>query len=339
VVYLSGSIKGKSRDQIISEMHKGKAQVVIGTHALFQKGVEFQSLALIVIDEQHRFGVEQRAQMRSKGTRSEYYPHQLILTATPIPRTLAMSLYADLECSTIDELPPGRTPIVTSIICNNRRSDVISRIREACKLHKQVYWVCPLIDESDVLNCESAILTHTQLQQSLSEFKVGLVHGRMPNQEKQETMQLFKENKIQILVATTVIEVGVDVPNACVMVIENAERLGLSQLHQLRGRVGRGQQASFCLLMYQSPLTQIAKERLTVLRDHTDGFKIAQRDLELRGPGEFIGTRQTGDLTFLVADLLRDQSCLKAVQEAADIIFHQYPQLVKPLVDRLLTSA
>jgi ATP-dependent DNA helicase RecG len=264
----------------------------------------------------------------------ETFPHQLIMTATPIPRTLAMSFYADLDCSVIDELPPGRTPIMTTVMAGDRRDEIVERIQRACAEGRQVYWVCPLIEESEVINCQAATTTAESLQSQLPKLKVGLIHGRMRAEEKERAMRSFQTGETQLLVATTVIEVGVDVPNASVMIIENAERLGLSQLHQLRGRVGRGAVASYCVLLYQPPLSMMSKERLTVMRESTDGFHIAQRDLELRGPGEVLGTRQTGELSFRVADLLRDKEMLRSVQMVADQIMKDYPQLIAPLVLR-----
>lgn len=334
VVFLSGSVKSRARTAALQAIASGEAQIIIGTHALFQEAVNFSRLALVVIDEQHRFGVHQRALLREKGIQSETFPHQLIMTATPIPRTLAMSFYADLDCSVIDELPPGRTPIVTTVMAGDRRDEVVERIRKACNEGRQVYWVCPLIDESEVINCQAATTTAESLQSQLTGLKVGLIHGRMRAEEKERAMRAFQQAETQVLVATTVIEVGVDVPNASVMIIENAERLGLSQLHQLRGRVGRGGVASYCVLLYQNPLSMMSKERLTVMRESTDGFHIAQRDLELRGPGEVLGTRQTGELSFRVADLLRDKSMLRGVQEIADRIINDYPDLIAPLVLR-----
>lgn len=336
VVFLSGAVKGKARREILEKIASGEAHIILGTHALFQDEVLFAKLALMVIDEQHRFGVHQRAMLREKGMQDQYYPHQLVMTATPIPRTLAMSFYADLDCSVIDELPPGRTPIVTSVITGSRRPEIIERIREASKQGRQTYWVCPLIEESEVLNCQAATKMAEELQLALPELKIGLVHGRMSSKDKEAVMQAFQQGHIHLLVATTVIEVGVDVPNASLMVIENAERLGLSQLHQLRGRVGRGSVASHCILLYQYPLSNLAKERLQVMRESTDGFKIAQRDLELRGPGEVLGTRQTGELSFKVADLVRDSDMVQDVQQAADVVMRDYPHLIEPLVDRWL---
>ncbi len=334
VVFLSGNVKGRIRAEVLQAIASGEAQIILGTHALFQQAVQFAKLALVVIDEQHRFGVHQRALFREKGLQAEDYPHQLIMTATPIPRTLAMSFYADLDCSIIDELPPGRTPIVTSVMVNSKRDEVIARIREACYQGRQAYWVCPLIEESDVISSEAATKTAQLLQDSLKELKIGLIHGRMKAQDKEVVMHAFQRGEIHVLVATTVIEVGVDVANASLMIIENAERLGLSQLHQLRGRVGRGAVASYCVLLYQLPLSPLAKERLTVMRETTDGFKIAQRDLTLRGPGEVLGTRQTGDFSFRVADLIRDSELLTAVQQVADQISQAHPEYIEPLIKR-----
>jgi ATP-dependent DNA helicase RecG len=338
VVLLSGQMKAAPRREAVAAIADGSAQVVLGTHAIFQKSIEFSKLALIVVDEQHRFGVEQRAMLREKGVQENIYPHQLIMTATPIPRTLAMSVYADLDCSIIDELPPGRTPVSTIVIANTRREEVLQRIEQACASGRQVYWVCTLIQESEVLQCQAAEKTAEELHAVLKNVKVGLLHGRMKSQEKEEIMAAFKKNEIQLLVATTVIEVGVDVPNASLMIIENAERLGLSQLHQLRGRVGRGAVVSHCVLMYQAPLSQFAKERLAVMRETTDGFKVAQRDLEIRGPGEVLGTKQTGDVSLRIADLMRDSDLLPSVQQAASILLKDHQELVDPLIKRWLGS-
>jgi ATP-dependent DNA helicase RecG len=336
VVYLSGAIKASEKKSALKAIAAGDAQIILGTHALFQDAVTFAKLAMIIVDEQHRFGVQQRATFREKGMQDTCYPHQLVMTATPIPRTLAMSFYADLDCSVIDELPPGRTPIKTTVIANSRRDEVIMRIREACQQGRQAYWVCPLIEESELIACQAATNTAEQLQQCLPELKIGLIHGRMKAADKEAAMRAFQLGETHLLVATTVIEVGVDVPNASVMVIENAERLGLSQLHQLRGRVGRGSVASHCVLLYQHPLSMHAKERLAVMRDTSDGFKIAQKDLELRGPGEVLGTRQTGEQSFQVADLIRDSHVLPAVQQAADLIMREYTEVIEPLMARWL---
>ena len=295
VGWLAGKVKGKARQAELEKIKSGAVQMVVGTHALFQEEVEFADLALVIIDEQHRFGVHQRLMLREKGEKAGFYPHQLIMTATPIPRTLAMTVYADLDTSIIDELPPGRTPITTVVISEERRDEIVARVKNACINEKrQAYWVCTLIDESEVLEAQAAEAIWEDLTKALPMLKIGLVHGRMKPQEKQDIMAAFKNAELDLLVATTVIEVGVDVPNASLMIIENAERLGLSQLHQLRGRVGRGSTASFCVLMYKPPLGKVSQKRLQVLRDSQDGFVISEKDLEIRGPGEVLGTKQTG---------------------------------------------
>ncbi len=336
VVMLSGQMKAAPRREALAAIANHEAHVVIGTHAIFQKEVQFAKMALVIVDEQHRFGVQQRASLREKGILANDCPHQLIMTATPIPRTLAMSVYADLDYSVIDELPPGRTPVTTSVVSSSRRDEILIRVREAVASGRQAYWVCTLIEESDVLQCKAAENTAEELRTALSELKIGLLHGRMKSQEKEETMKAFKNGELNLLVATTVIEVGVDVPNASLMVIDNAERLGLAQLHQLRGRVGRGAVASHCLLMYQMPLSHLAKARLAVMRETTDGFRIAERDLELRGPGEVLGTRQTGDVSLRIADLVRDSELLPQVAEAASLLQKDYPELIEPLTKRWL---
>ncbi len=334
VAWLSGSLVGKARQKALYDIVSGDAQVIIGTHAIFQSGVEYRDLGLIIIDEQHRFGVHQRLALWEKGCS----PHQLVLTATPIPRTLAMITHADLDSSVIDELPPGRQPITTVVIDNHRREDIITRVKEHCHSGQQVYWVCPLIQESEVLECQAAEDTYKLLQGQLQLLNVGLIHGRMSAAEKEQIMKLFQQGKIQVLVATTVIEVGVDVPNATLMIIENAERMGLSQLHQLRGRVGRGKDKSYCVLMVQSPLSETAKERLHILRESQDGFLIAQKDLEIRGPGEVLGTRQTGVVSFKIADLLRDAYLLPTVQAASHYILEHAPQLVEELQKKWIST-
>ena len=337
VGWLAGKSKVKERRLALEQMASGEMQLAIGTHALFQEQVVFKNLVLIIIDEQHRFGVHQRLTLREKGAFDGNYPHQLIMTATPIPRTLAMTAYADLDTSVIDELPPGRTPITTIALPDSRRDDVIERIRQGCKQdNRQAYWVCTLIEESEVLQCQAAEDTATYLQAQLPELKVGLVHGRMKAAEKQQVMEAFKGAELHLLVATTVIEVGVDVPNASLMVIENPERLGLAQLHQLRGRVGRGAVASHCVLMYKSPLSKTATKRLAVLRDSNDGFVIAQKDLEIRGPGELLGTKQTGLADLKIADLVRDAAIIAQVQQSAYQIWHQYPDNAVALINRWL---
>ncbi|NWL14650.1 ATP-dependent DNA helicase RecG [Pseudoalteromonas sp. Scap03] len=337
VAWLGGKTKGKERVSTLAMIASGEAQMIIGTHALFQDEVKFNNLVLIIIDEQHRFGVHQRLSLREKGRFGDCYPHQLVMTATPIPRTLAMTAYADLETSVIDELPPGRTPITTVAIPDTRRDDIISRVKLACNEQgRQVYWVCTLIDESEVLQCQAAEDSALQLKEALPELAIGLVHGRMKATEKQAIMSDFKAGKIHVLVATTVIEVGVDVPNASLIIIENPERLGLAQLHQLRGRVGRGATASHCVLLYHAPLSHTAQKRLGVLRDSNDGFVIAERDLEIRGPGEVLGTKQTGLAEFKIADLTRDKQALNQVRPIAQQMLKQYPQYVDPLIQRWL---
>ena len=337
VAWLGGKTKGKERINTLAMIASGEAQMIVGTHALFQDEVKFNNLVLIIIDEQHRFGVHQRLSLREKGRFGDCYPHQLVMTATPIPRTLAMTAYADLETSVIDELPPGRTPITTVAIPDTRRDDIISRVKLACNEQgRQVYWVCTLIDESEVLQCQAAEDSALQLKEALHELNIGLVHGRMKATEKQAIMSEFKTGNIHVLVATTVIEVGVDVPNASLIIIENPERLGLAQLHQLRGRVGRGATASHCVLLYHAPLSQTAQKRLGVLRDSNDGFVIAERDLEIRGPGEVLGTKQTGLAEFKIADLTRDKQTLNQVRPIAQQMLKQYPQHIDPLIHRWL---
>ncbi len=336
IVYLTGQLKGKARTSALSAIESGEAEIIIGTHALFQEKVIFKQLGLIIIDEQHRFGVHQRLSLREKGQTDHSRPHQLVMTATPIPRTLAMLQYSDLDISIIDELPPGRKPVTTRVIPAERRQQIIDKINHWTAKNNQTYWVCTLIEESDVLQCEAAEKTTCLLRQSLPDVRIALVHGRMKANEKDQIMQQFKNHQYDLLVATTVIEVGVDVPNASLMIIENAERLGLSQLHQLRGRVGRGQQESFCLLMYQSPLSESGKQRLSILRQSNDGFVIAEKDLELRGPGDVMGTRQTGLMQFKIAELNRDSDLLEAVQQAATTICQQYPDHIQPIIDRWL---
>ncbi len=334
VAWLTGRLTGRARRALLERLAAGDIQVAVGTHALFQEAVAFAELALVIVDEQHRFGVHQRLALREKGQRGGRCPHQLIMTATPIPRTLAMTAYADLDTSIIDELPPGRQPVKTVAAPDSRRAEVIARIRQACQRGRQAYWVCPLIEESETLQCQAAAVTAGQLTALLPELRIGLVHGRLPPADKEAVMTAFKAGALDLLVATTVIEVGVDVPNASLMIIENAERLGLAQLHQLRGRVGRGDTDSSCVLLYRPPLSQIAHARLAVLRECNDGFEIARRDLELRGPGEVLGTRQTGEQSLRIADLLRDQDLLNAVRHAADRLLRQHPDCVEPLIRR-----
>ncbi|MDG6304969.1 ATP-dependent DNA helicase RecG [Glaesserella parasuis] len=337
VGWLAGKVKGKARTAQLEAIKNGDVQMIIGTHALFQDQVEFHHLALVIIDEQHRFGVHQRLTLREKGAKGDVYPHQLIMTATPIPRTLAMTVYADLDTSIIDELPPGRTPITTVAISEDRRDEVVRRVYQACKNEKrQAYWVCTLIDESEVLEAQAAAAIAEDLQRALPDLRIGLVHGRMKPQEKQAIMAEFKAADIDLLVATTVIEVGVDVPNASLMIIENSERLGLAQLHQLRGRVGRGATASHCVLMYKAPLGKISSKRLQVLRDSQDGFVIAEKDLEIRGPGEVLGTKQTGMAEFKIANLMRDRKMIPLVQNYAKQLTLKYPDTAKQLIRRWL---
>ena len=335
VAWLAGKLKGKARAAALEQI-AGGCPMVVGTHALFQDEVVFKRLALVIIDEQHRFGVQQRLALRQKGIDGRLCPHQLIMTATPIPRTLAMSAYADLDTSILDELPPGRTPVNTLVIADSRRDEVVERVRNACQQGRQAYWVCTLIEESEELTCQAAETSFEELSAALGELRVGLIHGRMKPAEKAAVMDEFKQGHLQLLVATTVIEVGVDVPNASLMIIENPERLGLAQLHQLRGRVGRGSAASHCVLLYHAPLSQLGRERLAIMRETTDGFVIAEKDLELRGPGEMLGTRQTGLLQFKVADLMRDADLLPAVRDAAHALLEHWPQHVAPLLERWL---
>jgi ATP-dependent DNA helicase RecG len=330
----SGSQPARTRRSVLETLASGELQVVVGTHALFQAEMDFAKLALVIVDEQHRFGVQQRMLLQEKGRREGRYPHQLIMTATPIPRTLAMTAYADLDISIIDELPPGRTPVKTVVVPEQRRDEVVARIVQSCRDGRQVYWVCPLIEESEELRSQAAEETHAALTAALPELTVGLVHGRMTPAKKDAAMAAFKGGKTQLLVATTVIEVGVDVPNATLMVVENAERMGLAQLHQLRGRVGRGADASTCVLLYKAPLSQLARERLNAIRETNDGFEIARRDLELRGPGELLGTRQTGLAQLRVADLIRDSDMLPRVQEAAELLLSSYPDNIAALTAR-----
>jgi len=318
---LSSKRAGAARKRALAELAAGQAQIAVGTHALFQADVTFQRLGLAIIDEQHRFGVEQRLLLKEKGlAHGGRAPHQLIMTATPIPRTLAMTAYADLDLSVIDELPPGRVPVTTVALPENRRDEVVERIHQACRQGRQAYWVCPLIEQSDQLAAQAAEQTAHELAAALQGLRVALVHGRMNGRDKDSAMQRFKAGEVDLLVATTVIEVGVDVPNASLMVIENAERMGLAQLHQLRGRVGRGANESTCVLLYRSPLSELARTRLGVMRATNDGFEIARRDLELRGPGELLGTRQTGLVQMRIADLMRDADLLPQVQQTAELM-------------------
>lgn len=331
---LTGKLPVGKKRKILAGMESGETQLLIGTHALFQEDSQFARLSLIIVDEQHRFGVHQRLALREKGRHGEHVPHQLIMTATPIPRTLAMTAYADLDTSIIDQLPPGRQPVETAVMSNAKREQVMQAVKKACKEGRQVYWVCTLIEESEVLQCQAAEATAELLAESLDDLTVGLIHGRMKAPEKESVMENFRNGRINILVATTVIEVGVDVPNASLMVIENAERLGLAQLHQLRGRVGRGSIASACVLMYQGKLSTNGRARLAAMRETSDGFEIARKDLELRGPGELLGTRQTGLLQLRIADLARDADLLEQVPELAAEIEAVAPALIPLLIRR-----
>ena len=339
VARVYGSVAAKERRSALELIASGNIRIAVGTHALFQEGVEFKNLALVIVDEQHRFGVQQRMRLQEKGRKDGKFPHQLIMTATPIPRTLAMTAYADLDISVIDELPPGRTPIKTVVIPEEKRAAVVARIVELCREGHQAYWVCPLIEESEELRSQAAEETAASLAEALPGVHVGIVHGRMKPAEKDAAMLAFKNGKIQLLVATTVIEVGVDVPNATLMVIENAERMGLAQLHQLRGRVGRGSEASSCVLLYRSPLSQLGRQRLKAIRETNDGFEIARKDLELRGPGELLGTRQTGLAQLRVADLVRDADLLPHVHETAELLLASYPDSIAALAMRWVGTA
>ncbi len=339
LAWLSGKLTARARETALQSISGGQPMLVVGTHALFQEHVTFANLGLVIVDEQHRFGVHQRLALRDKGQRVGTRPHQLIMTATPIPRTLAMAVYADLDTSVIDELPPGRQAIETAVLPDSRRPEVVARVHAACRQGQQAYWVCTLVEDSEALEAQAAEESYRDLSAALPELRVGLVHGRMKSADKQQTMAAFKAGELDLLVATTVIEVGVDVANASLMIIENAERLGLSQLHQLRGRVGRGARKSVCLMMYQRPLSGPARDRLDILRETGDGFQIAQRDLELRGPGDVLGTRQTGLMQFRIADLVRDQKLLPAVSRAADDILSSHPECAEPLIRRWIGNA
>jgi ATP-dependent DNA helicase RecG len=334
VAALIGAQPARTRSATLAAVAAGRAAVVVGTHALFQESVRFRQLALVIVDEQHRFGVEQRLQLKQKGEHDSRVPHQLIMTATPIPRTLAMTAYADLDCSVIGELPPGRQPVKTVVLPEQRRAELVERVAAHCTAGQQAYWVCPLIEESELVDSRAASELERELEDALPHVRVGLIHGRMKGAEKDLVMRAFKAAELDLLVATTVIEVGVDVPNATLMVVENAERMGLAQLHQLRGRVGRGAQASSCVLLYKPPLSELARERLQVLRATNDGFAVAQKDLELRGPGEVLGTRQTGVMQLRVADLLRDADLLPQVIEISEQLLATAPESVDPLIRR-----
>ncbi|MBU0690093.1 MAG: ATP-dependent DNA helicase RecG [Gammaproteobacteria bacterium] len=333
-VWLSGSLKKKVKTEAAARISSGDTLLAIGTHALFQKDVEFHKLGLAIIDEQHKFGVQQRLALRNKGKE----PHQLMMSATPIPRTLAMSYYADLDVSVIDELPPGRTPIVTKLVSDSRREEVFERVRQACITGRQAYWVCPLIDESEALQLQTALDTHATLSEIFPELRIGLAHGKLSSDEKAATMAAFKAGDLQLLVATTVIEVGVDVPNASLMVIDHAERMGLAQLHQLRGRVGRGAAESMCVLLFQQPLSELARERLRVIYENTDGFVIAQQDLQLRGPGELLGARQSGVAMLRFADISEDEALLETAREIADELLREHPDAARAHLQRWMAN-
>jgi len=334
VTWLSGTMRTKARREAERAIASGHGQLVVGTHALFQDNVRYHSLALIIVDEQHRFGVHQRLRLMDKGTRRQRRPHQLVMTATPIPRTLTMTMYADLDTSIIRELPPGRRPVQTVALPDRRRGEVVARVREACLSGCRAYWVCPLIEDSDVLDYQAAETTHASLTEALPDIRVGLIHGRMQANEKEKAMKAFARGDIKVLVATTVIEVGVDVPEATLMIIENSERMGLSQLHQLRGRVGRGDAASTCVLLYHSPISALARRRLSAMRETTDGFELAQKDLELRGPGEILGTRQTGLMHLRIADLIRDADLAPMVGRIGRELLDQAPEAADQLIRR-----
>ncbi len=334
VVTLVGGILGSEREETLKYISSGEARIVVGTHALFQRAVQFKNLALMIVDEQHRFGVAQRLEFKKKGQLGRLSPHQLVMTATPIPRTLAMTVYSDLDCSVIDELPPGRKPVKTVAMPESRRPELVQRVLAHCLSGQQAYWVCPLIEESEVINSQAATDLARELEIALPKLAVGLIHGRMKPHQKESTMQQFKNGELNLLVATTVIEVGVDVPNASLMIIENSERMGLSQLHQLRGRVGRGSQVSSCVLLFKLPISRLARERLSVMRKTSDGFLVAQKDLELRGPGDMLGTRQTGIIQLRVADLMRDMDLLPQVIEFSEKLLCDFPQNVEPLIKR-----
>ncbi len=338
VAFLTGSVTGAARSQSLAAIESGEAQVIVGTHALFQQEVVYRHLALVIVDEQHRFGVDQRLELKLKGKDGTLSPHQLVMTATPIPRTLAMTAYADLDCSIIDELPPGRQPVQTVVMPDSKRPELVQRVLAHCQRGEQAYWVCPLIEESDSIDSQAAERVGAELAAALPDLKIGLLHGRMKSTMKEKIMRSFKDGNLDLLVATTVIEVGVDVPNATLMVVENSERMGLAQLHQLRGRVGRGAAASSCVLLYKPPLNALARERLGVMRETADGFRIAQKDLELRGPGEVLGTRQTGIMQLKVADLVRDAHLLPEVIRLSDELIESFPERVQPLIDRWLAG-
>ena len=331
-----GKQKVRERRNALRQARTGETSIIVGTHTLFQEKVEFERLALIVVDEQHRFGVHQRLALKQKGEDNSFQPHQLIMTATPIPRSLAMTMYADLDYSAIDEMPPGRLPVTTVALPDSRRDELIERVRKTCAGGEQVYWVCPLIEKSDTLHYETAEATFELLNRKMPEIKIKLIHGRMKPEEKETAIAAFKQGEIQLLVATTVIEVGVDIPDANLIVIENAERFGLAQLHQLRGRVGRGGRQATCALLYHPPLSGNARRRLNVMRETNDGFEIAREDMKIRGPGEILGTRQTGEMQFRIADLTRDSQQLERVLKASERMLQDNPEVCDKLISRWL---
>jgi len=335
IAWLAGALKGREKKKTVEAIAAGEIQFAIGTHALFQEGVEFAKLGLAIVDEQHRFGVEQRLALSSRG-QAGVEPHQLMMSATPIPRTLSMTYYADLDVTVIDELPPGRTPVVTKLGAEERRDDVVARVRDAVRDGEQAYWVCPLIEESEQLQLQTAIETFETMKETFPDLAVGLVHGRLKPAEKAQVMADFKAKKIQLLVATTVIEVGVDVPNATLMVIEHAERMGLAQLHQLRGRVGRGAGHSNAILLYYQPLSDMARQRLKVIYENNDGFEIARFDLALRGPGEYLGARQSGAPLLRFADLERDVDLVEIARNVAEDLINSKSPIVEHHLDRWL---
>ncbi len=339
LTFLAGKQATAVRKQTLAEIADGYCQLVVGTHALFQEEVKFANLGLCIVDEQHRFGVHQRLALRKKSGKNNQFPHQLMMSATPIPRTLSMVAYADLDVSVLNELPPGRKPVVTVLVSNNRRNEIMERVQAACAQHRQIYWVCTLIEESETLQCQAAEVTFEELQKQLPHCRIGLVHSRLPSEQKEAQMQAFKSAQIDLLVATTVIEVGVDVPNASLMIIENPERLGLAQLHQLRGRVGRGNIESYCVLLFKNPLSLLAKQRLRIMRETNDGFLIAEQDLAMRGPGEIYGLKQAGLQHLKIADLVRDQHLLPQVQAASQLLLVNHPEKAEALVTRWLNTS
>jgi ATP-dependent DNA helicase RecG len=339
IILLTGSTSASKRKKILQDLKDSKIKLVIGTHALFQKNVEFSNLALIIIDEQHRFGVNQRLALRKKNDSEMSAPHQLTLTATPIPRTLSMSVYANMDVSVIDELPPGRKPIQTSCLPLSAKDKLIERISAAIKKDSKVYWICPLIEESENLDLNAVIETHEDLSEHFGQDKVGCLHGKLSALKKQDQIQAFKDSKTSIIVSTTVVEVGVDIPDADIMVIENAERFGLAQLHQLRGRIGRGSKESYCILLHKDKIQDISAQRLKVLVDSQDGFKIAEEDLVIRGPGEIMGAQQTGIVPMKYTNLVRDSQYLMETKKVAELICNEEPELANQLIERWISGS